>query len=291
MKNADGKNEQCALEQRVAVYDRKLAIEAYWFHGVMQKFPNHFHEYYVIAFIEKGKRRLSCKNKEYFLGSGDMILLNPLENHTCEQMDKQALDYRAINVKPEVMESVVRKIYGTQNVAHFTRNVIIRSEYVDILRKLHRMILDGGEEFEKEELFYFFMLKILTRYANKKENCQLQEMSTQICRACDYMSHNYMDTIVLDELCEITGIGKYTLLRNFTSQKGVTPYQYLESIRVNHAKMLLANGHSLIDTAVKSGFSDQSHFTRFFKNFIGLTPKQYQKLYIKSEKESMRNDG
>ncbi len=31
----------------------------------MQKFPNHFHDYYVIGFIEKGKRHLSCKNKEY----------------------------------------------------------------------------------------------------------------------------------------------------------------------------------------------------------------------------------
>ena len=36
------------LEERTVCFDRDLEIEAYHFKGVMQKFPNHFHEYYVI---------------------------------------------------------------------------------------------------------------------------------------------------------------------------------------------------------------------------------------------------
>ena len=52
-------------EERTVCFDRELKIEAYRFKGIMQKFPNHFHEHYVIGFIEKGQRYLSCKNKEY----------------------------------------------------------------------------------------------------------------------------------------------------------------------------------------------------------------------------------
>jgi len=52
-------------EIRTVKYDAELSVEAYHFQGIMQKFPNHFHEYYVIGFIEKGQRLLSCKNKEY----------------------------------------------------------------------------------------------------------------------------------------------------------------------------------------------------------------------------------
>lgn len=45
-------------EQRTVCFDKALGIEAYRFIGVMQKSPNHFHEYYVLGFIEDGNRRL-----------------------------------------------------------------------------------------------------------------------------------------------------------------------------------------------------------------------------------------
>ena len=40
-------------EKRIIVYDEQLKIEAYQFIGVMQKFPNHFHDYYVISQLNK----------------------------------------------------------------------------------------------------------------------------------------------------------------------------------------------------------------------------------------------
>lgn len=48
-------------EVRTVVYDDELHIEAYRFEGIVQPFPNHFHEYYVIGFMEDGERILSCK--------------------------------------------------------------------------------------------------------------------------------------------------------------------------------------------------------------------------------------
>lgn len=50
-------------ETRTVVYDDELRLEAYRFEGIVQPFPNHFHEYYVIGFVESGERCLSCKNK------------------------------------------------------------------------------------------------------------------------------------------------------------------------------------------------------------------------------------
>jgi len=42
-------------EERLVRFDNELKIEAYQFIGIMQKFPNHFHEYYVIGFVESGR--------------------------------------------------------------------------------------------------------------------------------------------------------------------------------------------------------------------------------------------
>lgn len=54
-------------EIRTVVYDDELQIEAYRFEGIVQPFPNHFHEHYVIGFVEDGQRVLFCKNKEYII--------------------------------------------------------------------------------------------------------------------------------------------------------------------------------------------------------------------------------
>ena len=43
-------------EIRTVVYDDELRMEAYRFEGIVQPFPSHFHEHYVIGFVEKGER-------------------------------------------------------------------------------------------------------------------------------------------------------------------------------------------------------------------------------------------
>ena len=44
-----------------------------------------------------------------------------------------------------------------------------------------------------------------------------------------------------------------------------------------------------INVAIKTGFTDQSHFTNFFKKLIGLTPKQYMNIFT-NECRSKEND-
>ena len=81
-------------------------------------------------------------------------------------------------------------------------------------------------------------------------------------------------------------LSKSWLLHTFTKQTGVSPYRYLQSIRLEEAKKLLEQAVPPIDAAARAGFTDQSHFTRFFKDFTGLTPKQYQKIFTESGRDT-----
>ena len=268
-----------SLSERIVCFDEDLGIEAYWFKGLMHKFPNHFHEDYVIGFIESGTRQLSCKNKKYNVGAGDLLLFNPLENHTCCQLDVEPLDYRSINISPEVMRKVVLEITGKSYLPEFASSVAFKSEYLQLLRDFHDMLMEKREEMAKIEALYFLMEQFLREYTNS-EPWQCAEISSDIQKVGDFLATKFMERISLDVLSEVAGLNKYTLLRKFTHQCGVTPYQYLETLRVNHAKKLLETGVEPAEAAISAGFTDQSHFTRFFKNFIGLTPKQYQNIFI-----------
>jgi len=273
-------------EQRHVYYDRDLDIEAYNLSGIVQKFPNHFHEYYVIGFIEGGKRHLWCKGKEYDTSAGDLILFNPRDNHYCAPVNGELLDYRAVNIKPEVMSRAVKEITGEAYMPYFTETVVYKSDITQSVQDLYRAVLNDAPLLEKEENLFFLLDQILREYASDFESADVLRPNRQIQSLCQYMEEHFAENVTLDELLSMTDFGKSYLLRSFTRQTGVSPYRYLQTIRLDKAKRFLEEGIAPIDAAGMAGFSDQSHFTHFFKEFIGLTPKQYQRIFQDKEKDS-----
>lgn len=266
-------------EQRHVYYDRDLEIEAYNLSGIVQKFPNHFHEYYVIGFVEGGKRHLWCKGQEYDLSAGDLILFNPRDNHFCAPMNGEVLDYRAVNINSQVMAQAVKEITGKEFTPHFTQNVVYQSDITQSVGELYEAILTNAPRLKKEEAFFFLLEQVLQEYAAPFDEADITEPNQQVKTLCTYMEQHFAENITLDDLLTMTNFGKSYLIRSFTKQVGVSPYRYLQTVRLDRAKKFLEQGILPIDAACMAGFADQSHFTNFFKEFIGLTPKQYQKIF------------
>lgn len=269
-------------ETRTMAYDDELRIEAYRFEGIVQPFPNHFHEYYVIGFVENGERCLSCRNQEYTITKGDIILFNPGDNHACVQSDDGTLDYCGFNITKEVMLDLAEEVTGKRELPGFSKNVIFDEEVTYYLHPLHEFVMKGSCEFGKEENLLLLISLLIQRYGQPFENC-IPQCREEIEKACDFMEQHFADRIYLDQICHYAGLSKSTLLRAFTKSKGVTPYSYLENIRIGKAKKLLEQGVPPIETAMQTGFSDQSHFTNYFNRFIGLAPGLYRDIFLEKE--------
>lgn len=276
-------------ETRTVVYDDELRLESYRFEGTQQPFPNHFHEYYVIGFVESGERCLSCKNNEYAIQKGNVLLFNPGDNHACVQNDGGTLDYRGFNISKEVMLDLTEEVTGKRELPGFSGNVIFDEEVICYLHPLHEMVMKGLCDFGKEENLLLLISMLIQRYGQPFENC-IPECRGEIEKACRFMEQHFAERIYLDQICRYAGLSKSTLLRAFTKSKGVTPYSYLENIRIGEAKKLLEQGFPPIEAALRTGFSDQSHFTNYFNRFIGLSPGVYREIFLaKSSGEDKSN--
>lgn len=263
---------------RTVVYDDELRIEACHFKGTRQPFPNHFHEYYVIGFIEEGQRTLSCKNQEYGIKKGDIVLFNPGDNHACVQSNDSTLDYRSFHITKEVMRDLAEDVTGSRVLPGFSKTVICDEEMTCYLRPLHELVMEGSCEFDKEEHLLLLLSTLIQKYGQPFECC-IPECPDEIEKACAFMEEHYAERIYLNQICRCAGLSKSTLLRAFTKFKGVTPYSYLENIRIGKAKRLLEQGVSPMEAALQTGFSDQSHFTNYFSRFIGLAPGVYREIF------------
>ena len=275
-------------EYREARYDPDLGLEAYQLQGVVQSFPTHFHEHYVIGCLAAGARRMTCRAGVFDLGPGDLVLLNPRDSHGCAPIDSIPLDYQAVNISQEVMERLCRDLTGRPGLPHFRRSAVSGGDAAPALRALYGAVASGAPRLEKEEAVCFLLEQLL------RDHCgaSLPESGTPalpIQALCGYMEVHYTENLSLDQLASMTPFGKSYMLRAFTRQVGVSPYRYLQTVRLNRARAFLEQGYPAAEAAVMAGFADQSHFTRFFKEFTGLTPGQYQRIFP-TEKGS-RNHG
>lgn len=268
-------------EERKVVYDKFLQIEAYSLKGIEQPFPLHFHEYYVVGFIESGGRRLFCNGKEYSANSGDILLFNPNDRHSCTRAVTDFLDYRAMNIRADIMGKIAEEVSGKKVLPKFERCTVTDREILCTLQRLFGMIFGSGDDFAKEELLFLAFSQLLNGYGGSPQN--KYEVSLEIEDICTYMGEHFSERISINDLCELTALSKATLIRSFTKEKGISPYRYLENIRLGAAKRLLEKGVSPVEAAMETGFSDQSHFTNFFKDYIGLTPKQYANIFKESK--------
>ena len=103
-------------------------------------------------------------------------------------------------------------------------------------------------------------------------------------QACSFLEQHYAEHISLDQLCRRTGVSKSTLLRAFSKGKGISPYGYLETVRIGAAKKLLEQGLPPVEVALRTGFSDQSHLTNSFSRFLGVAPGAYRDIFLKDLK-------
>ncbi len=95
-----------------------------------------------------------------------------------------------------------------------------------------------------------------------------------IRRVIDYIHDNLDQQLTLAELAFIANMSLYHFSRTFKQATGMAPHQYVLSTRIERAKALLLQGKlSVAEVALQVGFFDQSHFTRYFKRIVGVTPQ------------------
>ena len=177
----------------------------------------------------------------------------------------------------EVMERAAEAVTGRQFAPHFTPSVLPGSELTSLFREVWELVAGEQGELRREEAFLLLVGRLLERCGGCPR--PPEEVRPEVRAVCDYLEAHCDRRITLEQLSTLAGLSKYHLLRCFTRQKGITPYRYLETVRVNRARALLEQGATPLDAALRAGFADQSHFNHFFKILTGLTPSQYRAVF------------
>ncbi len=92
-----------------------------------------------------------------------------------------------------------------------------------------------------------------------------------------FISKNFSRPLSLEEVAGYVHLNPSYFSTLFKQSTGSSFKEYLNMVRIEESKRLLADtDYSIIDIALATGFEDQSYFSKVFKKYTGLTPKQYR---------------
>jgi AraC family transcriptional regulator len=93
----------------------------------------------------------------------------------------------------------------------------------------------------------------------------------------DYIQAHLDEKLSLETIAAELNLSTYYFCELFTQSMGMPPYKYVLHQRVDRAKQILKHSEkSLTDIALDCGFANQSHLTRHFKKYTGVTPSRYR---------------
>lgn len=101
----------------------------------------------------------------------------------------------------------------------------------------------------------------------------------------DFMQLNFAKPLSIEDYAYLTGRSVSTFRRDFKTQFGISPKQWLIERRLEKAHELLSHNHTTVtDVVMEIGYENIPHFTKAFKEKYGLPPKQF---LIRKRKEML----
>jgi AraC family transcriptional regulator of adaptative response/methylated-DNA-[protein]-cysteine methyltransferase len=96
-------------------------------------------------------------------------------------------------------------------------------------------------------------------------------------RAIRFLSANYLDQPTLEDAADAVGLSPFHFQRLFSRYVGVSPKNFVGHLTMDHAKSELAQGKSLLDTALDAGLSGPSRLHDLCLKIEAMTPGDYAK--------------
>jgi AraC-like DNA-binding protein len=247
--------------------------------GSNHSFPNHFHDdVYAIGLMGQGcSYCLGPDREEALVRTGEIALINPGQVHSGVPAGNSRLTYTMLYISAELLRTTACDLAENDQRFPEFKSLVIRDPA--LFASLHVLVASLAAQSDPlhwQALLTESFCRLLSRYGGVRSGATDGDRESWVVRqARELLSADVESAISLDEAAEIAGLSRYHFLRVFKKATGVPPHAYRTVKRIEVAKSLIRQGIPISQVALETGFSDQSHFTNTFKNYIGSTPSQY----------------
>ncbi len=231
---------------------RQYPIEFVLSENINKKFSSHNHaNHYIISLCIKGNVTATLENKSLLLKENNFFIVPPFMPHAVNLTDTSSLVSLC-------MDKSYIENYNSQKGIEILETLLLSP-------KIREQITKPQTELLLQAVSFIYEL----------HDTYKKEMENDMLILCDRLTKHFSDSLALDSLAGDLYLSKYYLIRKCKRNLGLTPHKFHLQNRIRKAQDLLFTNKSVTETSVNTGFYDQSHFDRAFKNIVGISPTEY----------------
>ena len=263
-----GSDNKCITDQYLYVNSTGTSVFEEDFEGGHRFGRKDFH----LLYLYSGELNMKYGKKSTVLKCGEIIILPPDTPFSYSNTKKTKTEFMWINFTGSKAESLIRSV-----------NLPINKPYTVTLPQY---IFEGFETFFTEFRFRprlhevaiaYKLVHLMVLFSRSEQGRVRSKKSGPLTDTLIYIGENYTQDIATEDLAAMEHLSCAHFRRLFKKKTGMTPTQYITSLRLKYAEqMLLETELSIKEIAKNVGFSDQLYFSKVFSNHFGMSPTEFR---------------
>ena len=245
----------------------------------------HCHTEAELFCLKSGKLDFVIEDTHYALNAGDCIFIPPMLIHGAYKDTDAECSFTAIVFSLELISSYYAASGYISLLGLYPQQCVYYVNHEDISNHKLLTAITNIPEIENYDMFSNELSIVGAIYIIYQElyNLCFSGISSptndhSIAEATDYIKMHFSENISLKDLASAAGFSEGYFGHYFTDKMGISPFSYINKVRIANASNLLATTNMPVTSvAFASGFDNISYFNRTFKKIIGVTPSAYRR--------------
>lgn len=250
----------------------------------------HYHDFFEIFLITKGKAFHRINDKEEILEDGTLVFIRPKDTHFYERIDNEVCELINVAFPAATIKQLfsyfgegykASRLLNAKNPPTLKLSSVEKDIIVSRFNKLNTF--SRGKKSKIRTELRILLAEIFSKYFAEDKNEDKEDIPSWLLKARKEMEHKENFISGIDRFYELAARSPEHISRSLKKYYNETPTVFINKLRLNYAANLLVNSDEDITTiAMESGFENLSHFYHLFKKAFGIAPKEFRNQHQKS---------
>ncbi len=244
----------------------------------------HFHDFFEIFLIVKGKAFHRIRKKKDLIEEGDLIFIRPDDTHYYEKFDNENCELINIAFPSKTIIKLFdyfgegfhsKKLLNSNEPPKVKLTSVEKDLFVSRFQKLNTLPRANKKKIKTE--LRILLSEIFAKYFSYEKHISNEEVPFWLIKLKSEMGKKENFTEGISKMNELSGRTPEHLSRTFRKYYKESPTEFITNLRLNYAANLLSNSDDkIVNIAMESGFENLSHFYHLFKKKFLFSPKEFR---------------
>ena len=250
----------------------------------------HSHEFHELVFVVSGRGINYTAAEQMPLREGSVFFVPPGVEHGYKEVDNLVLYnvlYGQMLISKHMLDLTDLPGYRalfleTESIPNLLLSPSQIAELLPLIQLMEKEADDQSYGSGSRTLAYAYLIELLVSLSRIYDQTprETNQTARRLWEVISYMDNNLDKSLTTEELTEVANMSTSTLNRWFKQSTGLSPIEFHIHKRVAKACTLIQErGLSMSQISESCGFKDPNYFSRQFRKVMGMSPKQYQRIF------------